>query len=527
VGLRAKNCRTGNVLDEEQVQAARKEDVLSALSQIASKFRTRVGESLATVKQHDTPLEEATTSSLEALRTFSAASKHLTSDHDLAAAVPLLKEAIEKDPKFAMAHASLGLTYGFLGQPALSAESNRRAYELRDRASYREKFFITATYELQVTGNLEKAKQTCELWLQTYPRDKVPHGLLGAMLYPTFGQYEKGVEAAKQLVEIDPDFAIGYLQLAFNNQFAGHLEEAEHALQRASDRKLEIPELLIQRYDIAFLRGDQAGMDREVALGQTEPGAEDMIADRQAFVWAYSGHVEKANSMAERAADLNQPPDQRGRKALIEIGPALWEALFGNVSAAKKRAIAAADLSTDRDVEYGAAFVLALSGEPSRSRALAKDLDTRFPEDSAVQSIYLPQIRALLALNDDSKEGGASKAIELLQVARPYDRGIPPSGAPMFIGIFYPIYVRGLAYLAAHQGSEAATEFRKILDGRSVVVSDPIGALAHLQLARAFVLSGDKTRAKTAYQDFLTLWRDADPDIPILKQAQAEDAKLQ
>jgi eukaryotic-like serine/threonine-protein kinase len=527
VGLRAKNCRTGNVLDEEQVQAARKEDVLNALSQIASKFRTRVGESLATVKEHDTPLEEATTPSLEAWRAYSAASKHLYSGHDLAAAVSLFKEAIEKDSKFAMAYASLGFTYGLLGQPALSAESNRKAYELRDRASYREKLFITTTYEMQVTGNLEKAKQTCELWLHAYPRDKVPHGFLGAILYPTFGQYEKGVEVATRLVEIDPDFPIGYLQLAFNNQFAGHLEDAEHALQRAADRKLEIPELLIQRYDIAFLRGDQAGMDREVALGQKESGAEDMIADRQAFVWAYSGHLEKAKSMAQRAADLNQQADQRGRKALIEIGPALWEAFFGNVSAAKKRAMAAADLSTDRDVEFGAAFVLALSGEPSRSRALAMDLDTRFPGDSAVQFIYLPQIRALLALNDDSKEGGASKAIELLQIARPYDQGFPPSGAPMFIGIFYPIYVRGLAYLAAHQGSDAATEFRKILDGRVVVVSDPIGALAHLQLGRALVLSGDKTKAKTAYQDFLTLWKEADPDIPILKQAQAEYAKLQ
>ncbi|HXN21683.1 MAG TPA: tetratricopeptide repeat protein, partial [Candidatus Dormibacteraeota bacterium] len=526
LGLRAKNCRTGNVLDEEQVQAATKEDVLNALSQIASKFRTRVGESLATVKQHDTPLEEATTSSLEALKAYSAASKHLTSDGDLAASVPLFKEAIEKDPQFAMAHASLGFTYGLLGQPALAAESNKKAYELRDRASDQEKFFITATYELQVTGNLEKALQTCELWLHTYPREKVPHGLLGAMLYPTFGQYEKGVEVAKQLVEIDPDFSIGYLQLAFNEQFAGRLGEAENVLHRAYERKLEIPELLLQRYDIAFLKGDQAGMDREVALGQKESGAEDLIADRQAFVWAYSGQLEKAKSMAQRAADLNQHPAQRRRKALIEIGPALWEAFFGNVSAAKKSATAAVDLSTDRDVEYGAAFALALSGEPSRSRALAKDLDTRFPEDSAVQFIYLPQIRALLALNDDSKGGSASKAIELLQLARPYDRGTPPSGAPMFIGNFYPIYVRGLAYLATHQGSEAAAEFQKILDGRSVVVSDPIGALAHLQLGRALALSGDKTKAKSAYQDFLTLWKDSDPDIPILIAAKAEYAKL-
>ena len=526
VGLRATRCRTGDVLDEEQVQAARKEEVLTALSQIAAKFRTRVGESLATVRQHDTALEEATTPSLEALRAFSAASTHLNSDLDIAAAVPLFKEAIEKDPKFAMAYASLGFTYFLLGQLALSAENNTKAYELRDRVSDREKFYIAATYDLQVTGNLVRALQTCELWVHTYPREKRPYGFLGAFLYPTFGKYDKGAEAARQLVEIDPDFAIGYLQLAFNRQFAGHVEEAETVLQRAADRKLEIPELLIQRYDIAFLKGDRAAMDREEALGQKESGAEDMIADRQAFVLAYAGHVDKANAMAKRAADLNQQPDQRGRKALIEIGPALWAALYGDTSAAKGHATAAADLSTDRDVEYGAAFALALSGESSRARALVKDLDTRFPEDSAVQSVYLPEIRALLALTDDAKGGGASTAIELLQRARPYDQGVPPSIAPMFIGPLYPVYVRGLAYLAAHQGFEAAAEFQNILDHRSIVVSDPIGALAHLQVGRAYVLSGNITKAKTAYQDFLALWKEADPDIPILKQAQAEYANL-
>jgi tetratricopeptide (TPR) repeat protein len=525
--LRAKRCRTGDVLDEEQVQAAKKEDVLNALSQIAITFRTRVGESLATVKQHDTPLEEATTPSLEALRAYTFASKYLTSDHVLADAVPLFQRAIEIDPKFAMAYASLGFTYGLIGDPTRSADNNRKAYELRGHTSDREKFFIEATYELYVTGNLERALRTCELWVHTYPRESVPHGLLGAMLYPTFGQYEKGVEVAKQLIEIDPDFSIGYLQLAFNNQFAGHLPEAENALQRASDRKLEIPELLIQRYDVAFLKGDQAGMAREVDRGQKESGAEDMIVDRQAFVWAYSGHLEKATSLAQRAAGLNQQPDQRGRKALIEIGPALWEALFGNVSAAKGRAIAAADLSTDRDVEYGAALALAFSGEPSRSRALARDLDTRFPDDSAVQAIYLPEIRALLMLNDDSTEGGASKAIEQLQLARSYDRGIPPSNAPMFIGPLYTIYVRGLAYLAAHRADEATAEFQKILDHRGIVVSDPIGALAHLQLGRALMLSSNTTKAKIAYRDFLRLWEDADADLPILGQARAEYVRLQ
>ena len=522
LGLRAKNCRTGEVLDEEQAQAAKKEDVLNALSQIASKFRTRVGESLATVEKHSTPLEEATTPSLEALKAFSAASKGLTSAIELSAAVPLFKRAIEIDPNFAIAYAKLGFIYGLLGQPTLSAESSTKAYQLRDRASDRERFFITATYELQVTGDLEKGLQTCELWVQTYPRDLNPHGMLGAFLYPTFGQYEKGVQTAAQGIQLAPDFPHLYLQLAFNSQFAGRLGDAENALQRAADRKLEMPDMAAQRYDVAYLKGDQAGMDRVVASARGKSGGEDMVSARQGFVLAYTGRLKQAISMSRHAADLYQEPAERGRRALFEIGPALWEAFFGDVTAARKAAGAAADLSTDRDVEYGTAFALAFSGESSRTRTLANDLERRFPEDTAVRFMYLPAIRALLELN----AGEPSKAIEILQMSRPYDRGVPPSIAPAFIGAFYTIYVRGLAYLAAHQGAEAAAEFQKILDGRMIVVSDPIGALAHLQLGRAFSMSGDKTKAKTAYQDFLTLWKDADTDIPILKQAQAEYAQL-
>ena len=224
--------------------------------------------------------------------------------------------------------------------------------------------------------------------------------------------------------------------------------------------------------------------------------------------------------MSQRAADLNLQPGQRGRKALIEIGPALWDGFFGNVAASKKRVAAAADLSGDRDAEYGAAFALALSGESSRSRLLAKDLDSRFPEDTAVQLIYLPQIRGLLELNG----GDSAKALEFLQRARPYERGTPPAGAPMFIGNLYTPYVRGLAYLSAHQGPEAAVEFQKVIDARTIVVSDPIGALAHLQLGRALALSGDRAKARTAYQDFLTLWKDADQGIPILIEAKKEYA---
>jgi eukaryotic-like serine/threonine-protein kinase len=523
LGLRAKNCRTGDVLDEEQVQAARKEDVLNALSQAASRFRTRVGESLATVGKHDTPLEEATTPSLDALKAYSAASRILSAGTDLAPAVPLLKRAIEIDQKFAMAHASLGFIYGLTGQLALSGESNRRAYELRDRVSDRERFFITASYELLVTGNLEKARETCELWASTYPRDIQPHPNLGAFVYPTLGKYQQGIQAASKSIELDPDFPVGYLQLAFNRQFLERFDEAEDALRRAAARKLEMPELAAQRYDIAFLKGDTAGMEREAARTRGKPAPDDLIPGREGFVLAYSGHLQQAQQIARRTADSDLQTGQPGRAALWEAGAALREAFFGNQRAARQAALAALEHSKDRDVEYGAAFALAFSGESSRAQALADDLERRFPEDTAVKFMYLPPIRALLALNRDDP----AKAIDVLKAGTSYDLGLPPCVAPAFIGPLYPIYVRGQAYLAAHQGAEAAIEFQKILDHRGIVVSDPIGALAHLQLGRALVLAGDMTMAKSAYMDFLTVWKDADVDIPILEQARAEYARLQ
>ncbi len=421
-----------------------------------------------------------------------------------------------------MAYASLGFTYGLIGELALSTESDSGAYQLRDRASDREKFYITAVYDLQVTGNLEKAQQTCELFAQTYPRDPIPHTWLGAFLYPTLGKYEKGVEEAKKQIELDPDFPVGYLQLAFNYQFLDRLREAENALQRASERKLDIPDFLLQRYDLDFLKGDKAGMERQVALAQGKSGAEDWMSLREGFVLAYSGHLQQARRRSRHAADLAQQAGQQGRTALFETAAALWEAFVGNASAAEQGAAAALELSKDRDVEYGAALALALSGDDFRSQTIASDLERRFPEDTSVRFTYVPALRAVLAL----KHGELAKAIELLNIGMRYDLGTPLCSAPAFFGAFYTIYVRGEAHLAAHQGAEAAAEFQKILDHRGIVVSDPIGALAHLQLGRALVLSGDTIKAKAAYQDFLNLWKDADPDIPILEQAKAEYAKL-
>ncbi len=522
IGLRAKNCQTGDVLAEEQAQAARKEDVLNSLSQIASKFRTRVGESLATVEKHSTPLVEATTPSLEALKAYSMGYKVLFSSGS-AAALPFFKRATEIDRKFAMAYALLGRTYGDIGESVLSAESTSKAYQLRDRTSDAEKFFVTATYDQQVTGNLERAQQTFELWGQTYPREIKAPGLLSGAIYPVFAKYEKAIEEAKKAIALDPDFPFAYANLAYNNLCLDRLGEAETALRRASERKLEVPEFLLARYDTAFLKGDTAAMERALALAQGKSGAEDWLSDHEASVLAYSGHVRQAKSMARRAVDLAQQAEKRETAALYEAGAAVWEAFFGNAPEARRSATAALELSKGRDVEYGAAFALALAGDSSQSERLANDLERRFPEDTSVRFSYLPALRALFAL----KNAGPTKAVELLQVAGPFELGTPGSSFNGNFGSLYPVYVRGEAYLAAHQGAEAATEFQKILNHRGIVISDPIGALAHLQLGRALALSGDKTKAKTAYQDFLTLWKDADPDIPILKQAKAEYAKLQ
>ncbi len=521
LGLRAKNCRTGDVLDEEQAEATRKEDVLNSLSQIAGKFRTRVGESLATVKLHDTPLAEATTPSLEALKAYSAANKVLFSNGSLAA-LPVFQRAIEIDPNFAMAHAMVGRIYGDLGETALSAESTSRAYQLRNRASDAEKFFITASYDLQVTGNLERAQRTFELWAQTYPRETGPPGLLSGAIYPTFGKYEKAIAEAKKAIVLDPEFPFAYVNLAYNNLYLDRLGEAESALRRASERKRAIPELLLARYDLAFLKGDRAEMERTAVLAQGT-SAEDWIFDREACVLAYSGRLKQAKGMVGKASDLAQHAAKRESAALYETGAAVWEVFFGNVPAARRSAMAVLNLSKGRDVEYGAAFALGMAGDSSHSQEFAKDLEKRFPEDTSVQFSYLPTLRALFAL----KNAEPSKAIESLQAASRYELGTPGSSFNGNFGCLYPIYVRGEAYLAAHRGGEAAAEFQKILDHRGIIISDPVGALARLQVGRAWVMAGDKTKAKAAYEDFLTLWKDADPDIPILKQAKAEYGKVQ
>jgi eukaryotic-like serine/threonine-protein kinase len=521
LSLRAKTCHSGDVLDEEQVQAAKKEDVLNALSQITRRFRTRMGESLTTVENHDTPLAEATTPSLEALKAYSAGLKVSRSGGD-AAGVPFLKRAIEIDPKFAMAYASLGLMYSAIGESVLSAESTRKAYEFRDRASDNERFFITFNYHRDVTGNLETALQTLEVWARTYPRDVNAHGLMSGFSSQGTGRYQKSIQEAGIALGLDPELTPAYVNQAFSNFYLDRLPEAEAAIQRFSERKVEVAELFVLRYHLAFLKGDRAGMDREAALASGKTGMEDWMLHSQALVAARSGQLEAARRLSRRAVDLARQAGERERSAVFAAGAAVWEGWFGNTLEARRSALAALELSRGRDVEYGAAFALALSGDLSRSQALANDLERRFPEDTSVRFSYLPALRGLIGLN----RGESQNSIERLQMAIPYDFAVPGISFFGFYGALYPVYVRGEAYLAKQQGNEAAAEFQKILDHRGLVLADPVGAMTRLQLARAFALSGNKNKARAAYQDLLSLWKYADPDIPILKQANAEYARL-
>jgi tetratricopeptide (TPR) repeat protein/predicted Ser/Thr protein kinase len=513
--LRAKNCRTGNVLDEEQAQAARKEDVLNALSQIASRFRTRVGESLSTVEKHSTPLAEATTPSLEALKAYSMA--RLIHTRGGTETLELFKRAIALDPEFAMAHAYLGHRYGEMGESDLSAQDIMKAYQLRDRASDQERFFLDVSYHMRVTGNMDKLRETCEAWAQAYPREGDAHGFL-THYYIFKGDYEKVNREARKSVELEPDFNIPYGNLASNYMTLERLDDAEKTIQTAVDRKLGHLEFLGQRYQLAFLRGDRSGMDKEVALGKGDPGVEDMLSVLQAFTLAYSGHLDEARHEAQRAVDLARRSSHLERAAQYRTASALMDAFTGNAKAARQSAQAALALSRDREVEYGAALALALAGDAAEAEKPTADLAKRFPEDTSVQLSYLPVLRARLALN----HGDPAKAIEALHDAVPSELGVPRCNYHAFFGALYPVYFSGEALLAQGRGGEAAEEFRKILKHRGIVVNDPIGALARLQLGRALAMAGDKAGARAAYGDFLNLWKDADQDVAVVQKARLE-----
>jgi len=521
LGLLATNCASGAVLDNEQMQVRRREDVLSALSQMAQRFRLRVGELPQMLRQHDVPLAEATTASLEALKAYTTAGNVMYSQGAMSA-LPLFKRATELDPEFAMAHASLGRMYADVDEADLAAASAQRAWQLRDRASDREKFQIVANYHMFVTRNVEAARKTSEAWARTYPRDAAPHMMLSSYVNKFPGRFEEAAAQASKAIEIDPDLGIAYYSAAVCNAYLQRFEAAEKVLQRAAGRGLEIDEFLMLAYDLAFLKSDAAEMERVAARARKRPGSQNWVSNQQASVLAYSGRLQRARSLAQRAVAEAEQGGQKERAGLWETTAAIREGLFGNAWEAKALARAALKHSQDSEVAYGAAFALAYSGDTSESQKLADGLESRYPEDTTIKFYYLPVVRARLALNHREP----AKAIELLQSAAGNELGAPRSVPHGYFGGLYPVYVRGEAYLALHRYPEAAAEFQKILDHSGIVVSDPIGALARLQLGRALALAGHE-EAKSAYRDFLTLWKDADSNLPVLQHAKMEFAKLQ
>ena len=522
LGLRAKNCNTGIILDQEQAVAAKREDVLNSLSEIGRKFRTRAGESLSTVEKYSKPLAEATTPSLEALKAYTTANKVNLSSGS-AAAIPFFRRTIEIDPEFAMAHAYLGLLYSTIGESVLSSESTTKARQLRDRVSDRERFFIDFIYDRQVTGNLERAYQSLELWLQNFPRKQPnplnPLGFLGGLATHGTARYERAIEACQKAIEDEPDSYPGYGGLASSYFFLDRFPEAESIMQRATERKVEIPTFPVMQYIIGGLKGDKDQMDRAVALAKGRHAAEHWVAHAEALAQARSGRLQDARRVSSRAEDLALQEGNYEVVASYRAARAVWEAACGNAAEGKRDAMAALGLAKGRDVEYAAGLGLALSGDSARSQLLADDLEKRFPEDTFAKFTYVPVLRALSAL----ERGKPAETVEGLHTAVTYELAVNGLNFPHFyLGGLHSAYVRGTALIAAHRYAEAATEFQKILDHPGIVGLDPIGALAHLQLGRVFALSRDKAKAKAAYGTFLSLWKDADPDVPILKTARAE-----
>jgi len=529
LGLRARDCNTGNILDQQQVVAARREDVLNSLSEMSRKFRTRIGESLITLERHSMPLAEATTPSIEALKAYSTAMKvALSSKGGAEAALPFFRRAVEIDPNFGIAHAQLGTHLSARGESVLAAESARKAWLLRERVSDREKFYIDFTFDRHVTGNLEKAYQTLELWAQTYPRrgggNADPRGLSAGISSHGTGRFQTAIEIAQERIAGDPNQAMAYGLLASAYLRTDRFAEAESTLQRAFERKLETPPMLIVRYNLAALKGDQEEMNRVVSQARGKQRSEHWVAHQEALALARSGQLLAARRSSNRAVELALQ-EQIGRESAASYlaSRAVWEAFYGNVAEGLRTALAALELSKGRDVEFAAGFALALSGDFSRSGALTGDLEKRFPEDTFAKFTYVPILRAFAAL----RRGQAAESVELLEIARRYE--LAPNGLAFngyYLGGLHSAYVRGEALVAAHRHAEAATEFQKILDHRGLVALDPIGALAHVQLGRVLAMSGQKAKAKAAYEAFFTLWKDADAEVPILKSATAEYARL-
>jgi tetratricopeptide (TPR) repeat protein len=516
IGLRGVNCNTGDLLAEVQERAAGKEAVLKALDAAAVSLRGRLGESLSSVQRYATPLEEATTASLEALKAYSMGQKTWSSKGDTAA-LPFFYRAVELDPNFARAYASLSMCYSALNQLGRASENARKAYELRGKVSEWEQYYIEANYYQNATGELEKAAGIYELWRQTYPRDAKVYFGLGA-LSGLLGDLEKALEEDKDGMRLEPNDWFSYAALGADYENLNRLDEAEVVYNEAGKRKLEDQYLLLSRYQLAFFKGDAARMAELGSASMGKPGTEDVLLAAQADTEGYYGKFKSARELTKRAIDSAQYNDAEETAASYQVAAALREVESGDRSQALADADAAVKVAPNRIVRAMAALAMARAGNATGAEMLAAELNKTAPLDTLIQRYWLPTIRAAVALGRKDP----NRAIEVLTVAR----HIELSTSALVTVVLCPVYLRGEAYLMLHDGKAAATEFQKFIDYRGLAANFPWGAFARLGLARSYALQGDTSKARTAYQAFLTLWKDADPDSPIYEQAKAEYTSL-
>jgi eukaryotic-like serine/threonine-protein kinase len=516
IDLNAINAQTGDSLARDQVEAESKEQVLKSLDGAASNLRSKLGESVGSLQKFATPLERATTSSLEALKAFSlgqAAHQKLEDE----AAVPHLKRAIELDPNFAMAYATLGVAYGNLTQQNLSEENLKKAFELKDRASERERLYISAHYYDESMGDADKTIEIYEEWKKTYPRDSVPRDNL-SLRYEGIGQFDKALANASEALRLDPKDSYAYQNVASGYERLNRYEEAKAILDKAEAQGVTLTGGLFARFELAFIQHDEAAMERQLEAAKGK-ALEAIILSIKAQGEYFRGKVQNASQIYRQDVDLSQRMGMKEFAAQSIIAQAQFEAEVGKSAGARQSVSKALDLAQDRNTRSAAAILLARTGDASGSEKLAADLAREFPSDTGLNSVWLPIARA----SSEVRRDNPAKAIALLEPARAYELGTGPFG----YGYYWTNYVRGEAFLKAHDGAKAVAEYQKILDHRGVDATSPLYTLSQLGLGRAYALQGDTTKAKTAYQDFFATWKDADPDIPVLKQAKTEYAKLQ
>ena len=515
IGLTAIACSNGDHLASEQVQTANKEGVLKALGKAASSLRSKLGESLRSVEKFDVPIYEATTPSLEALKAYSLGREALKQGN--LAAIPFHERAIELDPNFAMAYAALAVSQINLGRFKLGEDAAKKAFALRDHVSERERFRISAFYYTVVPWDLERAIQVYRQWGETYPRDYIPHVNLGDILVGV-GRWEEAAAEERAALRLKPDIRQAHMDLALYSIGLNQPDTAESVIREAIVQGLSATYLRLPIYYLAFVRNDTGRMEQ--LLGEAA-GKEDerRVLSAQSDTEAYYGRLNKARAFSRRAVESELREESKEATALEQANAALREAEFGSPVLARERVAAALAETPSWSVMMLSALALARIGDTARAKAMAQDLQKDNPSNTPLNGYWLPAIKATIEINEGRPEG----AIAVLESAAPYELA---GEEPLCSGPLYPAYLRGQAYLLLHDGAAATAEFQKFRDHRGIVLNYPLGALAHLQLGRAYAMSTDTTRAKAAYQDFLTLWKNADPDIPILKEAKAEYAKL-